>query len=106
MLPIVDYGDIVLVVPKINAVGGLSDDSEKFGFEVFMTGMHDAFFVEFSTKEEAEEAREKLVAVIAHYYYVKEFGPEFDLDAFEDDFEEECSATEDTGEDDESGDRH
>jgi hypothetical protein len=28
------------------------------------------------------------------------------LDAFEDDFEEECSATEDAGEDDESGDRH
>lgn len=80
MLPIIDYGGIAIVIPKINAVGGIVDDEGQHGFEVYLTGMEDPLVIGFDTLEEAEESREELVAIIAQYHYIKEFGPDFDID--------------------------
>ncbi len=82
MLPIIDYGGIAIVVPKITAVGGLIND-EKFGFEVYLTGMEEPLIIGFETAEEAEESRDELVAIIAQYHYAKEFGPDFDIEEIE-----------------------
>ena len=79
MLPIVDYGSISIVVPKFRVVGRVVNEEEKPGFEVFLTGMEDPLIVGFDTEEEAAEAREELIAIIAQYHYVKEFGPDFEF---------------------------
>lgn len=76
MLPIVDYGGIAVVVPKVNAVGNTFNDNDKYNFEVYLTGMDGPIAIGFDTQEEAEDARDELIAIIAQYYFVKEFGPE------------------------------
>ena len=80
MLPIVDYGGIALVVPMITAVGNIFENEGKNSFEVYMTGMNEPFVIGFDQLEEAEESRDELVAIIAQYHYVKELGPEFDIE--------------------------
>ncbi len=80
MLPIVDYGGIALVVPMITAVGSIFDNDGKASFEVYLTGMNEPFVIGFGQMEEAEESRDELVAIIAQYHYVKELGPEFDIE--------------------------
>ena len=88
MLPVVDYGSIAIVVPNISAVGGLIEDDEKDGFEVFLAGVEEPVIIGFHDREEAEESRNELIAIIAQYHYAKEFGPDFDfeelLDAIDD----------------------
>lgn len=89
MLPIVDYGAIAIVVPNINAVGNVGPDDEKFGFEVYMTGMNDPLVIGFDSLEEAEEAREELVAIIAQFHYTRELGPDFDVEDLEQDLDDD-----------------
>jgi hypothetical protein len=79
MLPIVDYGSIAIVVPQITAVGSVVSEEGKPGFEVFLSGMEDPVIVGFDTEDEAAESREELIAIIAQYHYVKEFGPDFEF---------------------------
>jgi len=79
MLPIVDYGSIAIVVPKVTAVGSTVIEDGKPGFEVFLTGMAEPIVIGFDTEEEATEAREELIGIIAQYHYVKELGPDFDI---------------------------
>lgn len=80
MLPVVDYGSIAIVVPNISAVGGLVEDDEKYGFEVFLVGIEEPVIIGFHDKEEAEESRTELIAIIAQYHYAREFGPDFELE--------------------------
>jgi len=79
MLPIVDYGSIAIVVPQITAVGSVVNEEGKPGFEVFLSGMEDPVIVGFDSEDEATESREELIAIIAQYHYVKEFGPDFEF---------------------------
>lgn len=79
MLPIVDYGSIAIVVPHVTAVGSTVTEEDKPGFEVFLTGMEDPIIIGFDTEEEASEAREELIAIIAQYHYTKDLGPDFDI---------------------------
>ena len=80
MLPIVDYGSIAIVVPKITAVGNVVESEGHHGFEVFLEGRHDPIVVGFQSRDEAVEARDELVAIIAQYHYTSEMGPDFDLE--------------------------
>jgi hypothetical protein len=80
MLPIVDYGNIALVVPMITAVVGPVDKKDSVSFEVYMTGIAKPLIIKFNSQEEAIEAKEELIGIIAQYHYIKELGPDFDLD--------------------------
>jgi len=80
MLPIVDYGGIALVVAKITAVSGVNKADDRFGFEVYLTGKEDPVVIAFTEEQQAEDARNELLGVIAQYYYIQEFGPDFDID--------------------------
>jgi hypothetical protein len=80
MLPIVDYGNIALVIPMITAVGGTVSKNGSFGFEVYVSGMAKPLIIEFDSKEEALEEREELIGIIAQYHFIKELGPDFDLE--------------------------
>jgi hypothetical protein len=102
MLPIVDYGGIALVVAKITAVSGINKDDDRYGFEVYLTGKEDPVVIAFTEESQAEDARNELLGVIAQYYYIQEFGPDFDVDDLQDFADEENSgdADEDNGEKD------
>jgi len=80
MLPIVDYGNIALVVPMITAVGKPVSKKGAAGFEVYMSGIAEPIVIEFNSQEEALEGRDELIGIIAQYHYIKELGPDFDLD--------------------------
>ncbi len=82
MLPIVDYGSIAIVIPKVAAVGKIITDMENHGFEVFLSGMDEPLVIEFDTDEEANDARDELIAIIAQYHYVKELGPDYEISDF------------------------
>jgi hypothetical protein len=79
MLPVVDYGSIAIVIPKVTAVGSIINDDEKPGLEVFLTGMEEPVIIGFETREEALEAREELIGIIAQFHYIKELGPDFEF---------------------------
>ena len=83
MLPIVDYGGIAIVVPKIAAVSGVNEDDGRFGFDVHLTGNVKPIAVVFDSPEQANDNRDELVAIIARYYYMKDFGPDFDPENIE-----------------------
>lgn len=89
MLPIVDYGSIAVVVPHVTAVGSTVTEDDKPGFEVFLTGMDDPIIIGFDTEEEAVEARDELIAIIAQYHYTKELGPDFDINDLMNDKDDE-----------------
>jgi len=80
MLPIVDYGSIALVVPMITAVGSPVTKNGSAGFEVYISGNAKPIIIEFNSQQEALEEREELIGIIAQYHYIKELGPDFDLD--------------------------
>ena len=101
MLPIVEYGSIAIVVSKISALGSVIEANGKYGFHVYCTGNDAPFSVYFTSKKEAEDNREELIAIIARYYFVRDFGPDFDernLDSMIGDNEVE----EDGGDDDDN----
>ena len=100
MLPIVDYGSIAIVIPNVSAVGPVVKKDGKYGFEVFLNGKEDPVFVGSFASDEADESRKELVGIIAQYYYVREFGPDFELDDLVGEFDEEVF------EDDEFDDSH
>jgi hypothetical protein len=100
MIPIVDYGSIAIVVGNVNAVGSLIEDDDKFGFEVFLSGMSDPIVVGFDTNDEAENARNELVAIIAQFHYAREFGPDFDIEEFMDELEDDYSEIDNDDDDD------
>ena len=79
MLPIVDYGSIAIVIPKISAVGAIVEKGGKYGFEVFLTDSDKPVTIGYFEAEEARDSRKELVGIIAQYYYVKELGPDFEL---------------------------
>lgn len=96
MLPIIDYGSIAVVIPKVSAVGKVVEETKgKFGFEIFFDGQSDAFVVLCDSQTDAEETREHLISIIAEYYFSVEFGPEIDdaLDDF-DDFDDDTDGHE------------
>jgi hypothetical protein len=95
MLPIVDYGGIAIVIPKVTAVGSVIEEDDKFGFEVYLTGMNDPLVIGFDSSEEAAESRNELIAIIARYHYVRDLGPDYDIDEIA---EEEVQEAEDAGE--------
>ncbi|NLV66512.1 MAG: hypothetical protein GXY14_02440 [Spirochaetes bacterium] len=89
MLPIVDYGSIAIVVPHVTAVGSTVTEDDKPGFEVFLTGMEDPVIIGFDTEDEATEARNELIAIIAQYHYTRELGPDFDINDLMNDKDDE-----------------
>lgn len=102
MLPIIDYGGIAIVVPKVAAVGKVVRAGGDYGFNVFCDGLAKPFRVMFQEKKEAEDGRDEMIAVIARYYYTREFGPDFDVDDLE-----EMLGDEGVDEDDgEEGEKH
>jgi hypothetical protein len=80
MLPIVDYGGIAIVIPKVAAVGNIIEDSGKFGFEVYLSGMNEPLIIGFDTSKEASESRGELIAIIAQFHYTRELGPDYDIE--------------------------
>jgi hypothetical protein len=80
MLPVVDYGGIAIVVPKVTAVGNIIDDGGKFGFEVYLNGMSDPLIVGFDNAKEARDSRDELISIIAQYYYARELDGDIDLE--------------------------
>lgn len=95
MLPIVDYGGIAIVIPKVTAVGSVIEEEDKFGFEVYLTGMNDPLVIGFDNREEAVDSRNELISIIARFHYVRELGPDYDIEELSD---EEMQDLEDTGE--------
>jgi hypothetical protein len=89
MLPIVDYGSIAIVVPHVTAVGSTVTEDDKPGFEVFLAGMDNPLVIGFDTEDEAVEARNELIAIIAQYHYTRELGPDFDINDLMDDKDDE-----------------
>ena len=98
MLPIVDYGGIAIVIPKVAAVGNVIEDNGKYGFEVYLSGMNEPIIIGFDTKKEAGESRDELIAIIAQFHYIRELGPDFDVE----DMSEEEPADNETKSDDEN----
>lgn len=80
MLPIVDYGGIAIVIPKIAAVGSVVEDGGRYGFEVYLAGMNEPVVIGFNTSEEAAESRNELIAIIAQFHYERELGPDYEID--------------------------
>ncbi len=80
MLPIVDYGGLAIVIPKVAAVGNINEDSGKYGFEVYLSGMNEPLIIGFETSKEASESRSELIAIIAQFHYARELGPDYDID--------------------------
>ncbi len=103
MLPIVDYGGIAIVIPKVTAVGSVIEEEDKYGFEVYLTGMNDPLVIGFDSREEAVESRNELIGIIARYHYVRELGPDYDIEEMVD---EELPDTEDTGDSEKGTEKH
>ncbi|TFH42806.1 MAG: hypothetical protein E4G96_02660 [Chrysiogenales bacterium] len=80
MLPIVDYGGIAIVIPKVAAVGNIIEDNGRFGFEVYLSGMNEPLVIGFDNAKEASDSRSELIGIIAQFHYVREMGPEYDID--------------------------
>jgi len=80
MLPIVDYGGIAIVIPKVAAVGNVIEDGGKFGFEVYLSGMNEPLVIGFDTAKEASESRSELITIIAQFHYTRELGPDYDVE--------------------------
>ncbi len=80
MLPIVDYGGIAIVIPKVAAVGNIIEDSGRFGFEVYLSGMNEPLVIGFDSEKEASDSRNELIGIIAQFHYVREMGPDYDMD--------------------------
>lgn len=89
MLPVIDYGSIAIIIPHVTAVGSLIYNEENPGFEVFIAGLPEPIVIGFETPEEANEAREELIAVVAQYHFVKTMGPDFELPDMIEDSEDE-----------------
>jgi len=45
-----------------------------------MSGIPKPIVIKFDSQQEALEEREELIGIIAQYHYIKELGPDFDLD--------------------------
>ncbi len=88
MLPIVDYGNIAVVISKVTAVGPVIELNGTSGFEVYLTGGDKPIFIGNFTSQEAGDTRKELVGIIAQYYYIKELGPDFEIDDIMDDMED------------------
>ncbi len=88
MLPIIDYGSIAIVIPHVMAVGNLLESEEQTGFEVFLTGLSSPLIIGFESMEEAEDAREDLIEMVAEYQIMKMMGPDFDITDLADDIDE------------------
>lgn len=100
MLPIIDYGGIAIVIAKVTAIGNVFDENETFYYEVYLTGKEEPVIIGFSSKEQAEKARSELLGVVAQYYYIQEFGPDFDIDEFSDFIDEDINDEDDNEEGD------
>jgi len=84
MLPIVDYGGIAVVVPRIAAVGGIVQENDSFGFEVYLSGIAHPLAIFIGSREEAEQSRAELVTVIAHYHCATDCAFDFEEEDYED----------------------
>jgi hypothetical protein len=51
MLPVVDYGSIAIVVPRVAAVGGVELSEDNTSLEIFLQGINDPFVVNFSSRK-------------------------------------------------------
>jgi len=96
MIPIIEYGSIAVVIPKVSAVGSLKEIDNGYCVEIIMTGVLEPLIVVFETEEEAIDARSDLIAAIAQYYYTVEFGLDegffedlLEIDEEDDEFENE-----------------
>lgn len=96
MLPIVDYGGIAIVIPNVAAVGNVIEDSGKFGFEVYLSGMNEPLIIGFETSKEASESRSELIAIIARFHYARELGPDYEIDDMAEDDLQELDDSEET----------
>ena len=84
MLPVVDYGSIAIVIPQISAVGGVvyNEDEKCYDMEVFISGDVDPHVICSDIEEEAIKTREDLIGMIAHYHFLKMFGPDFNVEEY------------------------
>lgn len=80
MLPVIDYGDIAIVIPNVSAVGAVIKVDNGYGFEVFLTGREAPLTIGFFEKEDAEASRRELIGIVGQYYFVREYGPDFEID--------------------------
>lgn len=96
MLPIVDYGGIAIVISKVAAVGNIIEDSGKFGFEVYLSGMNEPLIIGFDTTKEASESRSELIAIIARFHYTRELGPDYDIEELAEEDLQELDDSEET----------
>ena len=56
MLPIIDYGSIAIVIPKVTAVGVSQNEKGKYCLEIFLSGTDVPILIEFDSEEEAQDA--------------------------------------------------
>ena len=84
MLPVVDYGSIAFVISEISAVGGVeyNEEEKSYDMEVFISGDIDPHVICSDTEEDAVKTREDLIGMIAHYHFLKLFGPDFDVEEY------------------------
>ncbi len=94
MLPVVDYGGIAIVVPKVTAVGNIVDDGGKFGFEVYLNGMSEPLIIGFDNAKEARDSRDELISIIAQYYDAREMNGDIDLEDISDEESPDIDETE------------
>lgn len=80
MLPVIDYGNIAIVIANITAIGSVVINNEGFGFEVYLNGREKPILIGEFEEDEAEESRRELIGIVAQYYFTKEYGPDFELE--------------------------
>jgi hypothetical protein len=80
MLPVIDYGDIAVIIPNVSAVGAIVKVDNGFGFEVYLTGREDPLIIGFFEENDAEESRKELIGIVAQYYFTREYGPDFEIE--------------------------
>ena len=80
MLPVIDYGDIAVVIPNVSAVGSVVKINNGHGFEVYLNGKDNPIVIGFFDENDAEESRRELIGIIAQYYFAREYGPDFELE--------------------------
>ncbi len=80
MLPVIDYGDIAVVIPNVSAIGAVVKIDDGYGFEVYLTGKETPLIVGFFEENDAEESRKELIGIVAQYYFTREYGPDFEIE--------------------------
>ena len=69
MVPVIDYGNLAVVVSKVTAVGMIICDEGDYGFEVYLDGLHEPLIIGFQSEQDASLARAELIAAVAGFHH-------------------------------------